>query len=1060
MMNIRTLQELILATRSNTTHGISVLSKEERPCYQSYHQYLQEGLELAHHLRSQKATPGDIIIIHLEDIKKTIISLWACLLGNFVPGILSPDVDPFNDSSNLSKLIAIEEHCCHILTNETLSKLIAKQHPTCKSKLICFDYCNTSSKTSQEYMLENTNKPNQDDLALLVFSSGSTGEPKLIAHTHRSILSSIQASKKTLNITSSDTTLNWLPLDHAGPLIRCLLRDTLAQAKQIHAYPETILSNPINWLRLVDKYTVTNTWAPNYAFQLAVEAAKNSENKLNLKLDSLKFILNTGEPIIANTIITFYKIFKQYGLKKNSIITAWGMAETGSGITFHKISDPEELSDPISLGRPVKGVKLRIRSLDETPTLETGELEIYAPTLMKLYLNSSLATEKAFSDDRWLRTGDIAFIKNENLHLIGRKKNIIIVNGVKYGCKLIENSIEQNAPVHPSYTGIISFFKPEISSNIIVIFFTPRQQEDAHIDESIRLIRTICIEKFALKPDHVIPLKKKQIPKTSVGKIKRNLLLENYLNGQFDDLIREKPIDSALTSSESSLEDKLKKIYYEITGILINDMNSSFFEYGANSLLIIRLCANITSRFKVQINPADILEHDTIRDLGAFMGRKKMGGTIVQIPLTPLSERENNYPVLAMQRQFIFLHACEPTNDRYNIIKLFHINKPLDKKRLQQAEAHLLHKHEALRTHFSLYQRSFLQSIMRTIQPTVKQLKANSSTTESEKKVLIDFLRQPFDLFKAPLYRLGFTHLAEKGSILGLAIHHSIADPKSIDIIFHELLMAYKNLSNSKNSEKTYQFRHFVNYELLLLKKSTRQKAIDFWQTQLHEHSFPDIFLSGRKKDVPLININTIKLIIDDVKLISKLKIFCRRHKATMFAACLAAFSFTLMKKAAINDLCIGTTVSLRNREEFMQIIGCLFNSIVIRFSQTQSDTPLDFLKQTQTKMLACLPHKHYPFNDMIKALNIKPEQYRNPLFDIMFTYDYQEERFPNAYGISNISLIDEEVSSPKFDLSLLIREHSDHLALHWQYKSQLVTPDFISRLQKGFLSALQELSS
>ncbi len=178
-----------------------------------------------------------------------------------------------------------------------------------------------------------------DETAFFSLTSGSTGTPKCIMLTHANIIRRAQGANLLCRHSPRDVILNWLPFNHIGSISDWHLRCVLLGCTMVYAPKESVLADPLHWFDLIDKYRVTHTWAPNFAYSLVSStlAARREKREPSPQWDlsCVEGMLSAGEPVAPQVIRQFLEGLAPFGLKSTAIRPAFGMAELGSGITYH-----------------------------------------------------------------------------------------------------------------------------------------------------------------------------------------------------------------------------------------------------------------------------------------------------------------------------------------------------------------------------------------------------------------------------------------------------------------------------------------------------------------------------------------------------------------------------------------------------------------------------------------------------------------------------------------------------------------------------------------------------
>ncbi|MEO0459179.1 MAG: AMP-binding protein, partial [Cyanobacteria bacterium P01_A01_bin.114] len=372
--------------------------------------------------------------------------------------------------------------------------------------------------------------------------SGSTGTPKGVMLTHHNILSNVAASAQVNQFTAQDISLNWLRLDHVGSLVRCCIRDVYVGSQQIHAPAEQVLDNPLRLLDWIERYQVTFAWAPNFALGLINDRAPEIQQR-QWNLTSLRSMLSVAEAIVPKTAQRFAELLAPHGFTPEMMHSAWGMSETCAAVTFsHRyllnLASPEATS--VEVGAPTAGFQMRIvDAQDRVLSEETvGRLQIKGPMVLSGYYQNPELNQSAWTEDGWFKTGDLGYLRQGRLTVTGREKDVIIINGLNHYSHEIEAIAETVDGVAVSYTVAIGIRQPQQDTDLLIIFFSPSEPQ-ADLAELLRKIRGQIIRSIGISLTHVIPVDKSDIPKTSIGKLQRLKLKQQFEAGAFDQQVKQ-----------------------------------------------------------------------------------------------------------------------------------------------------------------------------------------------------------------------------------------------------------------------------------------------------------------------------------------------------------------------------------------------------------------------------------------------------------------------------------------------------------------------------------------
>ncbi len=533
---------LTRAAKRGHEKGVIYIQPDDSKTFQSYPALLEMAQRILTGLRKRGLKPQDKVIFQFARNQDFIPAFWGCVLGGFVPVPMAIAPSYKESNSTVNKLHnawrMLEQP--HILTSEHLVPAVCSLSDLLNLKDFHVESIDKMSVCEPD---RNWHDSQPDDLALLMLTSGSTGMPKGVKLSHDNLLSRSAGSAQMNGFSSQDVTLNWMPLDHVAGIIYFHLRDVFLGCMQIHAPTDLVLQGPLKWLDWIDRFRATITFAPNFAYGLVNDHAKEIGRR-RWDLSSMQFILNGAEAIVAKTARRFLELLAPHGLSSTAMHPAWGMSETSSGVTY---SDSFSLGstkddDPfVEVGTPIPGFSMRIVDAQNQVEKEgtIGRLQVKGSTVTSGYYKNPELNREVFTDDGWFKTGDLGFLRKGNLTITGREKDVVIINSVNYYCHEIESKVEEIEGVETSYTAACAVRDPSIDTDKLAIFFHPSSRSDVHLIELLKDIRRRVVKTVGVNPDYLIPVQKQDIPKTSIGKIQRSQLSQRFEAGEFDEILKQ-----------------------------------------------------------------------------------------------------------------------------------------------------------------------------------------------------------------------------------------------------------------------------------------------------------------------------------------------------------------------------------------------------------------------------------------------------------------------------------------------------------------------------------------
>jgi amino acid adenylation domain-containing protein len=538
-----TLAQVLLKTASCfPDNHICYVLDEKTTTRQTYAELLQHARQILAGLRKTGLKAADKVIFQLKNNWHFVSAFWACHLGGFVPVPIGVPHQYTKENATAAKL-----HNAWSGFGQPLV-LTAEENMKNLEEFPGLFQAEGFSVAAIEDLYDNEPDPHvhesePDDLALILLTSGSTGLPKGVMQTHRSLIGRSKGTVRLNGFTSEDISMNWMPLDHVGGIVMFHLRDVYAGCTQVQMPIEYVLQDPLRWMQQVDFFKATITWAPNFAFALVNEHYKKQEIKPNWDLSSMRFILNGGEAIVAKTAREFLKNLAPHGLPGDCMHPAWGMSETCSGVAYSSQFSLETTSDEdafVEIGGPIPGFSMRIVNHQDqiVNENETGHLQVKGfPVTTGFYKNDAV-TRESFTADGWFKTGDLGIIKNGKLTITGRSKNEIIINGINYYSHEIESVVENIEGVEVSYTAACAIRNPGCDTDQLAIFFHTPFSGD-RLKHLLKEVNNEVVHQVAIKPDFLIPMGKEAVPKTDIGKIQHSKLKDAFAAGEFNHIIKE-----------------------------------------------------------------------------------------------------------------------------------------------------------------------------------------------------------------------------------------------------------------------------------------------------------------------------------------------------------------------------------------------------------------------------------------------------------------------------------------------------------------------------------------
>lgn len=498
-------------------------------------------------------------------------AFYGCLLAG-VRAVPVPLPNP-NNKNPLARIISTAKVCdaATVLTDLPMAQFANQMAKKAGSRLPV----NITSVTDRTANQWNEPDPEMDDVAYLQFTSGSTGDPKGVAIGHKNIVANLRVMGQMLRIKATDPAIVWAPHYHDLCLVGHVLGPALYGFESTLMSPMDFLLKPVRWLKAISHYKVANTACPNFGYEYSARRIKVEECE-GLDLSSWQVAGNGGEPVLEQTMELFNLKFEPFGFRSHAFMPTYGMAESVLFVAGMKPKSqpPKKLrlnaadlekhiitaaNDPDTAARTViscgtTGSDHRVIAVDPvnfTPCgpNRVGELWVQGPSVPGHYWGQPETSEDTFGgrladseEGRFLKTGDLGFVQDNEIYVTGRLKDLIIIAGRNHYPGDIELSVQSSgAPVRMGACVAVSETIDDVEHLVIIAEVDDRQLpadtrlEDAGSDDlsdfwetSVRTIQGAVSKGHGLSIKSIVFVAPRSLEKTSSGKPRRKYYKELY----------------------------------------------------------------------------------------------------------------------------------------------------------------------------------------------------------------------------------------------------------------------------------------------------------------------------------------------------------------------------------------------------------------------------------------------------------------------------------------------------------------------------------------------------
>ncbi|MGM0508289.1 MAG: amino acid adenylation domain-containing protein [Fusobacteriota bacterium] len=1073
-MNPKNLIEVLKNLKDERKKGITFIGGGKDD-FLSYHELYKEALKFIHILRTKGMVPNDELVFQVDDNKSFLIAFWGCILGGIIP---VPVKVGANDEERI-KLIKIWNTLRnpYLLTKKSVMEKMEKfGKENGKEKLI-------SSMKKNTLFLSECNGDKQGEIfdyydmkiGFIQFSSGSTGDPKGAVLLHKNLITNIKGIAKGVGIRPHDKQLSWMPLTHDMGLIMLHLTATLAGIQQYIIKTSTFVRRPILWLEKANEYRATLLSSPNFGYKYFMKYFKSKRAK-NWDLSCVRLIYNGAEPISAKLCHKFIDKMKKYGLKKKTMFPAYGLAEAcvvvsltepnnelitynlnrnklGVGDKIQEVSDNDpRLMSFVDVGKSIEGTELRIVD-DENEVLPediVGHIQIRGGNVMWGYYRNKEATSRVFSHDQWLYTGDLGFVRNESLCITGREKDVIFVNGQNYYAHDIERVAQGVPEIELGNIAVSGAYNKDKEEEDIIVFIKYKRKLSEFIELKTKLRKHINLH-TGLKIKEIIPAR--IMPKTTSGKVQRFKLKNEYLDGKYDDIIKEmhEMVDAKIRDKDyKGPQNYTEKVILHIWQDLLQKdkiyMDDNFFELGGDSLNILYMASEIHKYFDVDIPIGDLFELNTIKKIEKYIeeSHKKEFREI------PVYEERDYYPMSDAQKRMFILNKFDTSKVAYNNPFILLVKGKMNKRKLYKTLHTIVNRHEALRTGFEFLDGKFYQKVYDDIYINIMSKKVDLLPVEM---IAEDFIK-PFDLEKPPLFRVEILEYHDNRSLLLFDMHHIITDGASIRLFIKELNELYLG---KKLPKMRIQYKDFTIWQRNFFETEEYKKQESYWLSQF-QGELPVLNMPTDKQRPPEQTFEgyRIREYLDE-EFTKNLRDFSEKNGVTLYMLMFAAYKVLLNKYTSQDDIIVGTPTSGRSHSDLQDMMGVFVNTLAIRSNPGEEKSFLNYLEEIKSLTLEGSKNSDYPFERLVEKVSVERNVSRNPIFDTLFAMskdivgniEIKGLEFENYEFEKWISL---------FDFSMEIIEDNQKLKLHLDYAKSLFEESTMKRFVRHYVNLLKNI--
>ncbi len=519
----------------------------------TYAELSESARTIAAGLLERGLEPGHAVAIMLPTSTEYFFSFLGIQLAGGIPVPIYPPARASQIEDHLRRHAgilsnALVEMLITVPQAKPIALLLKPQVATLKSVV-------TPAELVKSGRLATAHRPKSQDIAMLQYTSGSTGNPKGVIITHDNLLSNIRAMAQVLRVTPNDVFVSWLPLYHDMGLIGAWMGSLTYGVKYPVMSPLTFLARPERWLWAIHRHGGTLSGGPNFCYELCLRRVKDADVR-GLDLSSWRFAFNGAEPVSPDTIVAFTKCFARWGFKAEAMAPVYGLAEATLGIalsppgrspkldrverdTIAKSGRAVPVADEhahaitfVACGPPLPGHQIRVVDAtgSELSEREEGHLEFCGPSATSGYYRNPEET-RLLLHDGWLDTGDYGYIAEGEVYVTGRVKDIIIRAGRNIYPYELEEAIGGLEGIRKGCVAVFGTRDARSGTERVVVLAETRETDPGRRDSLRTRISELAVSLIGMPVDEIVLAPPYSVLKTSSGKIRHAASRDAYERG-------------------------------------------------------------------------------------------------------------------------------------------------------------------------------------------------------------------------------------------------------------------------------------------------------------------------------------------------------------------------------------------------------------------------------------------------------------------------------------------------------------------------------------------------
>ncbi len=1023
----------------------------------TYRELNQKANTLAQRLHSKGVRPGTIVGLLVEPSLEMVIGILAILKagGCYLP------IDPEYPRERVEYMLADSQSSILLCNSEIYTE---------------FDYSGeivniADSVVSAADQMELIASSGPNDLAYIIYTSGSSGKPKGVLVEQRNVVRLFINDSSPFAFDEQDI---WL-LFHSYCFDFSVweMYGALLFGGKLIIIPRSTARDPGESLRVIigEGVTILNQ-TPTAFSNLLTEEFRTAERKLNLR-----YVIFGGEALKPAILREWQQRYPE-----TKLINMYGITETTVHVTYKEITEVEIQHNLSNLGRPIPTLQVYILDSDLrlVPRGVIGEIVVGGVGVSRGYLNRPELTAEKFIPDpfkpenRLYRSGDLGrILPSGEIEYLGRRDRQIKIRGFRIEL----GEVEYRLLSHPAIKTVHLMLKDnQIGEKDLWAYLVC---EGEVTTAELRNHLALHLPSY-MYPTHFLQVDR--LPLTDNGKIDQQALsiMGNELK-----------VGTDLLLPKSHLEKELAELWAEVLELIEVGINYNFSECGGDSIKAVRLVTEINRRLDVGLEIKDLYRHQTIKELALCLEELKEKGdlgltSVLQRGRDLLAEFKNNiandqsllkrlpggmedfYPLSPIQLGMVYYSNIKPEEPVYHdqfVYPVRFVNFELDK--FVQSFKLMMSKHPILRTTYQM--RHFaepIQIVHRELEPVINFADITDLNRQEQEERINRYLKEEdlgekFRFENNPLWRMQLFRVKNHEYYIIFSFHHSILDGWSVANLIPECLAIYKKLQSGLEIQIQKLQHSYQDYVALLLGRKKNQEIGAYWQNKLRGYTRSKLpfNLSGKKlHNLYQSKIQRVNLGVELLKkLEEQIKVFGCSGKALF----LSAYLYLLRIITTEEEIITGVVTNDRPvMEDSDKILGCFLNTIPLRLKVDKEISKSELIQQVSAYLIDVKPYEIF-LGDIAELIGER-NHLQNPIFDTIFNYiDFHvlkdvDSEYVKTDG-NQLTVEPSEMTNTLFDLE--VSKTLGRLKVWIKYSPNYFTDQDITTALRLYIRILESLA-